>query len=109
MAKMVNQYRYYGEGNGKNSPINLSADTLIEGLLSNDTFILQLGVQTYPGTEMYLNNGNYPIVIGSTGIYELNVENFSQITQIQFAKASLDLINNNDNAYLIIDTIEETI
>ena len=37
--------------------------------------IIHLGIQTLPGTKIYLN-GFYdaPIIIGATGIYELDLE-----------------------------------
>ena len=70
--------------------------------------IVQLGIQTLPGTKIYINNHTTPVIIGATGIYELNVDGLSNITDIQFDDASLRTIAMNDNAYVIIDYIYET-
>jgi hypothetical protein len=35
--------------------------------------IVQLGIQSVPGTKFYLNGSNNPIIIGNTGIYELDL------------------------------------
>lgn len=109
MAKYINQIRYYGEGNAKNSNSNVTMAKLRSGSLFSDTLpITQLGIQTLPGVKIYINNHTNPIIIGSTGIYELNVDGLSYITDIKFDGVSLNLINNNQsNAYLIIDYIYE--
>jgi hypothetical protein len=46
-------------------------------------------------------------MVGSTGIYELDLEGISYITSIKFDKASMNLINQNTNAYLIVDILYE--
>lgn len=116
LAKKITQFRYYGEGNGKNYPNSGDKSTIISAsnLSSGGIFvthkclpIIQLGIQTLPGTKFYLNNATTPIVIGSTGIYELDLNNITEITHIAFDKASLNLINKTNNAYLIIDMIVE--
>jgi hypothetical protein len=58
-----------------------------------------------PGTKFYLNNGLTPIIIGPTGIYELDLEGISQITDLRFDSNSLTAVENNDSAYLIIDIV----
>jgi hypothetical protein len=58
-----------------------------------------------PGTKFYLNNGTTPIIIGSTGIYELDLEGLSEITALSFDGTSIETINSNNNAYLLIDVI----
>lgn len=108
MAKQIMQFRYYAEGNSKNYPktINkakLSAGSIFSGYLP----ITQLGIQALPGTKFYLNNGITPIIIGSTGIYELDLEGLSEITSLSFDPTSIESINKNNNAYLIIDVICE--
>jgi len=35
-----------------------------------------------PGVKFYVNNHTTPIIIGATGIYELNVDGLSNITDI---------------------------
>ena len=111
MAKQIMQFRYYGESavnNAKNQPKGINKARLISGsIFSNYLPITQLGIQTLPGTKFYLNNSTTPIIIGSTGIYELDLEGLSEITNISFESKSLETINLNDNAYLIIDVISD--
>jgi len=42
-----------------------------------------------PGTKFYVNNHTTPVVVGATGIYELDVDGLSNITDIQFDDKSL--------------------
>lgn len=108
MAKKVSQLRYYNNGNNKNYPANTTAQGLISGQAFTDFgSIYQIGIQTLPGTKFFLNGSAHPIIIGITGIYELEVANFSTIKQIQFDSTSISLIENNSNAYLIIDILYE--
>lgn len=117
MAKKVGQIRYYGGGKStsttsnqkRNYPEGLTYNNLRYGTIFNSVYpILQLGIQTLPGTKVYINNHTAPIIIGATGIYELSVDGLSNITDIQFDSVSLDVIDANPNAYLIIDYIYET-
>lgn len=108
MANKIMQFRYYGEKVSNNQPSNISASNLASGhIFSGYLPITQLGIQTLPGTKFYLNNSIYPVVIGSTGIYELDLKGATQITEIHFDKRSLNLINENNNAYLIVDIIAD--
>lgn len=110
MAKQVKQFRFYDTQNsgGKNYPSNLSYRSLVSGsIFSNYLPITQLGIQSLPGTKFYLNNSNNPIIIGYTGIYELNLEGMGEITALSFDAKSLEAINGNANSYLIVDIIYE--
>ena len=108
MANKIMQFRYYGEKVFNNQPSNISASNLASGhIFSGYLPITQLGIQTLPGTKFYLNNSIYTVVIGSTGIYELDLKGVTQITEIHFDKRSLNLINENNNAYLIVDIIAD--
>lgn len=122
MANKVIQYRYYGEDNVNNYPSGAqgSAQYYINGtVFEKTTPILQLGIQTLPGVQFYLNkSAGDPIVIGSTGIYELDLQNKTEITHLRFSSESLNLIADlnktgqyqavaNPNAYLIVDIVYE--
>ena len=108
MANKIMQFRYYGEKVSNNQPSNISASNLASGhIFSGYLPITQLGIQTLPGTKFYLNNSIYTVVVGSTGIYELDLKGVTQITEIHFDKRSLNLINENNNAYLIVDIIAD--
>lgn len=106
MAKKITQFRYYSEGNAKNQPSNINKAKLQSGsIFIGYTPITQLGIQALPGTKFYLNDGLSPILIGSNGIYELDLEGLSEINKITFEGSSIESINKNNNAYLIIDII----
>ena len=113
MAKHIMQFRYYNDEQGNNNqPKNLKAKNLAEtenNVFNKYTPITQLGIQTLPGTRFYLNkNIEGPIIIGSTGIYELDLEGISKINSLYFDPTSLKLIADNPNAFLIIDVIYES-
>ena len=112
MAKVVKQYRYYNKTDSKNQPqTEISLETLETGSVFFSepglAGMTQLGIQTLPGTKFYLNNAKKPIIIGATGIYELELEGISEINSLFFDKDSLQNIENINNAYLIVDAIYE--
>lgn len=120
MAK-IKQYRFYKNGapSGKNEPefytnkngetVRVTTDDYSSGAVFGDNFpITQLGVQALPGTKIYINQGSSisdGIIIGNTGIFELDLDGQTEITSLTVDAGSLSIINNNENAYLIIDTI----
>lgn len=111
MAKQVMQFRYYGTDNDKASK-NYPSSVTLDGLKNGTTFegyfpIIQLGIQSLPGTHFYLNNSNTSVIIGSTGIYELDLEGYTEINDLRFDLQSLTNISDNPNAYLIIDIISD--
>lgn len=109
MAKTVGQVRYYSNNNSANyssGQYDASQWNLMHGQAFNHAYpIVQLGVQTLPGTQMYINGSSTPIIIGSTGIYELDIDGLSYITNLAFSENSLKTIANNDTAYLIVDYV----
>ena len=50
---------------------------------------------------------NYPIIVGYTGIYELNLDRIAEINSLSFDATSIQTINNIEDAYLIIDMVCE--
>lgn len=109
MAKRVMQFRYYDQTNAnKNTPNKMTANTLINGHIFQKYLpIYHLGIQTMPGTQFYLNYGSNPIMVGSTGIYELDLEGLTEITSLKFTKDSITTITNTPGAYLIVDLVYE--
>lgn len=124
MARRIAQFRYFGDeevrnNSAPNSTIYkhisnnyteaINKAVLADGsIFTNYTPIIQLGVQTMPGTRFYLNANSDPIIVGASGIYELDLSNTSTvITNILFDMTSLELINKNPDGYLIIDIIYE--
>lgn len=113
MARKVMQFRYYNDNSLENQPnrtSGISGAITKAKLTSGSIFsaylpITQLGIQTVPGTKFYLNNADNPIIIGATGIYELDLEGLSEITAISFDASSITSISSNDSAYLIVDIV----
>lgn len=110
MAKHIMQFRYYGENHSNNQPENVTFDELNKGtVFAKYLPFTQLGIQSLPGTRFYLNdNIEGPVILGSTGIYELELEGISKISSLKFDSKSLKLIADNPNAFLIIDVIYES-
>ena len=113
MAKHIMQFRYYNDEQGNNNqPEGLKAKNLEKGdnnIFSKYTPITQLGIKAIPGTRFYLNdNIEGSVIVGSTGIYELDLEGISKINSLYFDSKSLKLITDNPNAFLIIDVIYES-
>jgi len=111
MANRIKQFRYYTENSVENYPASIRDNpvTVIDyingGVFGNYYPISQLGIQTLPGTKFYLNNALEEIIVGSTGIYELELNDQTEITKIQFDAKSMKLINENNNAFLLVDII----
>ena len=111
MAKQVRQFRYYNQSNAqnKNYPADLSLRHLVSGsAFSECPHILQLGIQSLPGTKFYLNNSNNPVIIGTTGIYELDLQNHGYIHSIRFDPTSLaQYTGGTESDRILIDIIYE--
>lgn len=116
MAKKIKQYRYYNDTNDsvtRNQPLYVPDTDIVatyahyvNGEVFGTCFpILQLGIQALPGTKFYLNEATDPIIIGATGIYELDLDGQAEITNLQFEARSMRMIRDNNNAFLIIDII----
>ena len=101
------QFRYYNEKNENNSPFGIiNKDKLTDGTAFNKYYpIIQLGIQSLPGVQFKLNHSDTSIIIGSTGIYELDLEGYTEITNLEFDAQSFTSIENNPNGHLIIDII----
>lgn len=107
MANRITQFRYYSEDNPNNYPIDNSwASYCTQETFKKYSPIMQLGIQTLPGTRIYLNSGITPIIIGSTGVFELDVSNTSAtITGLRVDQYDMELIKNLPNGYIIIDLV----
>lgn len=116
MAKKIKQFRYYGEGNENNQPTtivgsnNIARTTTYLDFMNGNVFasyypIVQLGIQAMPGTKFYLNNAIQPIIVGYTGIYELDLEGSIEISKLTFDRNSLEKINELNNGLLLVDII----
>lgn len=117
----IAQVRFYSDGNENNTEkFNLTGleDNEEEKKLihtdfcSNEAFkdfipIRRLGIQTLPGTRFYLNGNTEPVIVGPSGVYELDLssETSAVLSSLSFDIKSMEIINNLSNGYLIIDMI----
>ncbi len=124
MSKKIAQFRFFGDANSNfnsrdkdaiyhqmddNQPSSLTSNDLIQGSAFNDyTPIIQLGVQALPGTKLNLNTNLDPIILGSSGMYELDlVDSSAKLTSLTFDQESIEMINRNPDGYLIVDIVYE--
>lgn len=105
MAKKVMQFRYYADNDSRNQPASTASRYAKGTIFEGYTPIVKIGIQTIPGMKFYLNDNVYPILVGPTGIYELDLEGFSEVNKISIDIKSMSLIAKNPSAYLIIDII----
>lgn len=109
MARLVKQFRYYGEDSNLNYPSDVTYSALATGnIFKNTPGITQLGIQADPDLKFYVNNGTDPIYVGATGIYEIDLEGLGTISSIRIDRDSLRAINyaSKKNS-LMIDIIYE--
>lgn len=114
--KAIRQFRYYGADwnnnpfTANNYPTDLNfPERLVGGNIFQEySAITKLGIQGRPGTVFYLNDSQYPIVIGETGIYEIDLEGYGQIFKIKFESSSLTWYDKDGKGdRLLIDIIFE--
>lgn len=108
------QFRYYGYEDKNNYPPNDVLPNMYGKLVSGNILrdygiVSHLGIQGIPGTEFYLNDGQHPIYIGDTGIYEIDLEDRGQISRIRFSEKSLSKYEDEDydEVRLLIDIVYE--
>ena len=105
--KLIRQFRYYGEDDPRNYPATLSKNDLVyNNIFAGYGSITQLGIQGRPNTTVFLNGQEFPIIIGETGIYEIDLQNYGQIYSIRFTAESLNEYSLGKDR-LLIDIIYE--
>ena len=107
MALRYRQIRYYFDNDSTNNqPTSLTREQLVGGTAFQNYFpITQLGVQALPGTKMYINGSDNPAIVGFTGIFELDLTDGGEITNLAFDSKSIERIHNTPNASLIVDLV----
>lgn len=106
MASRVTQFRYYAEGNVNNYPELSWPNYCTQETFKKFSPITQLGIQTLPGTRIFLNSSLEPIIIGTSGIFELDVSSTTAvITGLRVEQQSMELIRDLPNGYIIIDMV----
>ena len=111
MAKVIKQFRYWPESNTEeeNKPrftSNITPEAAKDGsAFAGQGRIVSLGIQALPGTAIYINGGTEPLIIGNSGIYQIDVEDELTINTL---RADLDSYADFLNAGIIFDIIYET-
>ena len=114
MAKAVHQFRFYRNdpSEDRNEPSHSEfeavgrASVFANGDVFKDYYpFYQLGVQTLPGVMFYLNGSEDPVIVGSTGIYELDMQDGVEIATLQIDGRSLGMIDSATDGYIIIDVL----
>lgn len=105
MAKKIKQFYFKADSDASNRP-EATKEEYVDGSIFSGVFpISQLGIQGLPGTKFYLNGNINPIIIGASGIYDLDIKNGARVTDLGFAPASMERINESDSGYLIVDVL----
>ena len=108
MGTRVTQFRYYKDGHKNNYPQWKWSSYCAADNFRKYSPIMAIGIQTLPGTKIYLNGSTNPIIIGSNGIFELDVRNTSaSISSIRVDQNSMNLIQKLQNGYFIMDMVYE--
>ena len=103
MRQRFKQYIYCNDNSLQNHPQGLKKADLISGNAFGEINWSQIGVQAPPGTKFYINSANNPVIVGFTGLFELDLSNGGFIGALSFDSDSLDYISRNDSAILILD------
>lgn len=108
--KRIRQFRFHSadSSDSLNYPINY-LDNWLNNILAECGPASHLGIQGEPGVVFYLNGGDNPISLGSTGIYELDLEGVGLITKLRFEDKIQDLYTKEQSELhrLIVDVIYE--
>lgn len=101
------QIIYCNENSDQNFPTGISKDDLVSGRIFQGRTFSQLGIQAPPGTKFYVNSGANPVIIGYTGLFQIDLTTGCSITDLRFDRNSINFIESNDGLYLIIDMAYE--
>lgn len=104
MVQKFKQIIYYNADSNFNFPTTLTVSDLESGAAFNAYLPLtQLGIRALPGTKFYINGSDTPVIVGFTGLFELDLTQGGVITSLTFDSESLNFIEQNNSAYLIVD------
>ena len=101
MNKKIMQFRYYGTKNKNNFPANIKAgDFSTEDFFKNYYPIHYIKIQGPNSIKFWINFNSNSVMLGPSGVYELDLQNFSTIEDLKFSS-----IPNTISEPLIIDLI----
>lgn len=109
--KQIKQFRYYNSASSSNYPVleNYYGALTAGNIFAGHGDITHLGIQALPGTTFYLNNSPLPIIVGFTGIYELELQGLGHIYSIKFDANSLQTLyeGSGKTGRILIDIVYE--
>ena len=100
--KKFQQIIYCNADSEENSS-GVTAEKLRTGEMFRGRTFSQLGIQAPPGTKFYVNGGANPVIIGYTGLFQIDLTTGCAITDLRFDEKSIAFIEQNDGLYLIVD------
>lgn len=103
MAYRFAQVRYNQDGSDMSNTI--ASDMVSGAVFENYQSIVQLGIQAPPGTKFYLGGNDNALIVGSSGVFQLNLKDKTTFTGIKFDKTSIDFVQENNSSYIIIDIL----
>lgn len=103
MVQNFKQVIYNCANSAKNFPNTLTAASLIDGSAFEGYSIIQLGVRALPGTKFYINGNKSPVIVGFTGLFDIDLSNGGSIETLAFDPDSIQEIEKRDTAYLVVD------
>lgn len=102
----MTQLRFYSDDSDKNTTITKHTSYCEPTVFSKYAPIQQFGIQTLPGTRFFINQNTDPIIIGASGIYEMDLRNTTAVvSSIYFSLESMERINDSKDGYLIVDLV----
>ena len=107
MNKKIMQFRYYGAKNKNNFPANIKAgDFSNEDFFKNYYPIHYIKIQGPPNSiNFWINFNSNSVMLGPSGVYELDLQNFSTIEDLKIEDLKFNSISNTISEPLIIDLI----
>ena len=110
--KQIKQFVYYGLNDTRNTPQGSEFDNpWIYNLFSQYRQISHLGIQGEPGVSFCINGSEDKdaIMIGNTGIYEIDLDGVGYISSLRFLEQDLDEFYSeaSESKRLIVDFIYE--
>lgn len=105
--RKIKQFRYSGDSSKDNSGDTSKQALVFGNIFQNYNTISQMGIQGRPGTSFYLNNSEFPIVLGETGIYEIDLQDRGTIYSIGFVDNSAFSYYSTLGDRLLIDIVYE--
>lgn len=103
MNRKIAQVRYYGAGSSLNS--GATGAQLRSGSAFNGyTPMVQLRITAPEGSKFYINKGLYPIIIGSSKEYFIELNDMMTINHLSFDVNTIKSITDETNP-IIVDII----